>query len=419
VPARPAACPPAAGAYLITGGGSGIGAEIALDLAGRGAARLALLGRAPRAERAALLARLEALGSEVVYLQADVGRPAELADALARVQRRWGRLTGVFHAAGLYDRRTYSLVNKDLAGFRAVQQPKVRGTWNLRRLLQDSPPDFVVLLASIAGVAGPLGTGLGDYAAANAFMDGCARAWDGAGGTRWLAMDWSLWDGVGMGEGSAGRDRALRALGLRPLEKRAALDALWGVLADPPASQVVVLAADAARFRPEHVLHGAPTSDHSAAALRPRSAHQSVPPAQAPHADGQRNGQRAGTIDFLGDALARLLHLERQDIDLDTSLADYGMDSLTIADLIGKLEAQYGRAINPVALLEHPTLRGLAAYLDATDGPDDGAGLPPDASPIGSTPEAPELGILRALERGEIAEQDAFAQLSALLGVAG
>jgi hypothetical protein len=87
--------------------------------------------------------------------------------------------------------------------------------------------------------------------------------------------------------------------------------------------------------------------------------------------------------------------------------------------LLGKLEAHVGRSINPVALLEHPTLRGLAAYLDAMDGTSNGAIHLPDAAPGLPTADAPELRILRALERGEITEQDAFAQLSALREVAG
>jgi acyl carrier protein len=125
------------------------------------------------------------------------------------------------------------------------------------------------------------------------------------------------------------------------------------------------------------------------------------------------------------DQLARLLRLDRQEIDLDVSLGDYGMDSLTIADLIGTLEAQYGRSINPAVLLENPTLRGLAAYLDAaatvvddTDStPRRDAELVAPQPPSGQSPsEAPELRILKALERGEITEHDAFERLTALMG---
>lgn len=84
------------GVAVVSGGGSGIGREIALALARRGHP-LALLGRRP----ALLEQTLSSAGGEGVALGCDV-RDAEAVAAAAReIERRWGAASLVVPAAGL------------------------------------------------------------------------------------------------------------------------------------------------------------------------------------------------------------------------------------------------------------------------------------------------------------------------------
>jgi hypothetical protein len=53
--------------------------------------------------------------------------------------------------------------------WRAVTEPKIRGTWNLHHVLKDQPLDFFVLFSSISGIVGTRGQAA--YAAANTFLD--------------------------------------------------------------------------------------------------------------------------------------------------------------------------------------------------------------------------------------------------------
>ncbi|MGI4870009.1 MAG: SDR family oxidoreductase [Janthinobacterium lividum] len=83
----------------ITGASSGIGEATALLLAGRGA-RLVLGAR--REERlAALAARIEAAGGEVVYRATDVRQRADMEQLVALAQQRFGQLDVLVSNAGV------------------------------------------------------------------------------------------------------------------------------------------------------------------------------------------------------------------------------------------------------------------------------------------------------------------------------
>ncbi len=181
--------------YLITGGLRGIGLSLARQLATRGASRLALLGRSPASSKAArVIAALEEKGVEVLQLQADVADPLQMADALAQIHGRAGRLDGVFHAAGVLSDAPLLLKSADDIG--RVLAPKVEGTQVLAEVLRRTPPDFVILFSSTSAVLGLAGQI--DYAASNAFLNAFARHMTTKGPTHFVAVNWGIWRDVGM-----------------------------------------------------------------------------------------------------------------------------------------------------------------------------------------------------------------------------
>jgi NAD(P)-dependent dehydrogenase (short-subunit alcohol dehydrogenase family) len=92
---------------VVTGGSTGIGAAIALELATAGATVL-VTGRHP--------ATLEASASRhpsIVGLVADVSKPADAARTIAEVKSRWGRLDVLVNNAGIAEVAPLADANED------------------------------------------------------------------------------------------------------------------------------------------------------------------------------------------------------------------------------------------------------------------------------------------------------------------
>jgi NAD(P)-dependent dehydrogenase (short-subunit alcohol dehydrogenase family) len=84
---------------LITGGTSGIGRETAVAFAARGA-KVAVAGR--RSEEGSKTVQLiKDGGGEAIFVKADVSQPNEVAEMVAEVVQRYGRLDISFNNAGI------------------------------------------------------------------------------------------------------------------------------------------------------------------------------------------------------------------------------------------------------------------------------------------------------------------------------
>jgi acyl transferase domain-containing protein len=207
------------GVYLITGGFGGIGGALARYLAQAVRAKLVLVGRSSvdqpdvgdsevsASRRMALVRELESLGGEVLPLRADVAVSEEVAYAVKEARRRFGRIDGVIHAAGIATAGIVQLKTRPAA--EAVFAAKTRGTAALWAQLKDGPPDFILLCSSMTTFLG--GPGQVDYSAANNVLDAFARwARQQKSGPRVISVNWDAWLHAGMAVGADLPD-ALRA----------------------------------------------------------------------------------------------------------------------------------------------------------------------------------------------------------------
>jgi acyl carrier protein len=64
------------------------------------------------------------------------------------------------------------------------------------------------------------------------------------------------------------------------------------------------------------------------------------------------------------EELARQLARNPQDVSVDDTFHDLGLDSLTGIRLVRALEERTGLTIDPPVFFDHPSIRALAAYLD-------------------------------------------------------
>jgi len=91
--------------YIVTGGTQGLGREIALHLAGEGAAAVTICGRNQDNGRAAA-AEISETGCSCSYVPADLFYEKDCRNVVARAIRKFGRVDGLVNAAGLTNRGT-------------------------------------------------------------------------------------------------------------------------------------------------------------------------------------------------------------------------------------------------------------------------------------------------------------------------
>ncbi|MET0333893.1 MAG: beta-ketoacyl synthase N-terminal-like domain-containing protein, partial [Rhizobacter sp.] len=275
----------------------------------------------------------------------DVTDAAALERLIAEVRGVHGDLSGVIHSAGVL--RDSFLIKKTAQQLQDVFAPKVQGLVNLERATHDQALDYFITFSSIAATHGNVGQG--DYAAANAFMDArMAQRQSERQAThpneRSLSINWPLWEEGGMQIDAASRERLWSSLGLSPLPNEAGLQALHAALAQS-AAQLVVLHGDAKRLLPGMQLH-------------PLTA----PDSARPTTDKLPERTQA----WLHGFVAEQLRLQAAQLDMNTPLQEYGVDSVLLTQLLKTLGQRLGiGALDPTAFYEHPSVSAFAAWLVA------------------------------------------------------
>ena len=69
--------------------------------------------------------------------------------------------------------------------------------------------------------------------------------------------------------------------------------------------------------------------------------------------------------DWLTTKVAGYLNVAPNTIDIDTPLADCGIDSIMAMTLCADLECERGLAVNTTIVWDHPTIDAIANYLVA------------------------------------------------------
>ena len=201
---------------LVTGGGKGIAAECGLSLARETGVRLALLGRSHVADDRDLTANLErmaASGVEFRYLAADVTDADAVRGAVKAAESALGPITAVVHGAGVnVPRLLHSL---DDSAFVQTLAPKVKGAHNILGAVRAHQLKLLVTFGSIIARTGLPGEA--DYGLANEWLTRLTEQFQkDHPSCRCLALEWSVWSGVGMGD-RLGRVEALARQGITPI----------------------------------------------------------------------------------------------------------------------------------------------------------------------------------------------------------
>ncbi|MBP1888333.1 type I polyketide synthase [Sinorhizobium mexicanum] len=196
------------GVYLITGALGRIGMSLTEHLVTLGATVVGITRRVvPDSldwNRADLdehdwmrrLAALDTAMGRVIIRQVDVSDFDGLSSVLDSMVREFGRIDGIFHAAGLGGAKFLSEMEDTTSAGEFAS--KIAGTRNLYAAIERmqstraQTPEFVFLFSSLASILG--GPAMTAYAAANRFMDAFARQVQDKLGVRWINSNWDDWD---------------------------------------------------------------------------------------------------------------------------------------------------------------------------------------------------------------------------------
>jgi len=98
-------CPLLKPTAIVTGAAQGIGKAIACKLAGQGARIMAVDQNAPKG--IAFAAEMVSAGLDVKFVQADVGKTAEVSAVISIVEREYGQLDWIINNAGFGSRKPF------------------------------------------------------------------------------------------------------------------------------------------------------------------------------------------------------------------------------------------------------------------------------------------------------------------------
>jgi NAD(P)-dependent dehydrogenase (short-subunit alcohol dehydrogenase family)/acyl carrier protein len=362
------------GTYFITGGLGGVGLTLAEHLARTRQAKLVLLGRSPFPSREhwprlledtsngdstrrkiEKIIYLEALGAEVLVLQADVAIQAELEAAAAKARKRFGAIHGVIHAAGevgsgLISAKTEAMVAQ-------VFSPKVQGMRVLQAAFKDEALDFMLLCSSLAAIAG--GLSKVDYCAANAYLDAVARAADRESLFPVISVNWDGWREVGMAA-----NMALPAgVGIAPHEGAEVFERIvrglnsGNDITRPPARPQVIVSTvnlnDRLNQTQDDLITQPLTFDTVTKQDRyPRPSLQTI--FKLPDSELEKG---------IAEIWQSLLGLDA--IGVNDNLFELGGDSLLGIQLLSRVRAGFAVDLHPADFFRSPTVADLAALVEA------------------------------------------------------
>lgn len=355
------------GVYLITGGLGNIGIALSEYLAQKYKARLVLVGRfalPPRETWSALIdgrepddpvrtrisaiRRIEQLGAEVLYLDANVADATAMRRVVEQATKRFGALHGVIHGAGIVGDDGYlEIKDTDLATSDGHFKAKVYGSLALEAALADMPLDFCLLMSSLSSVLG--GIGQAAYAASNIYLDALARRHNRTSRVPWLSVNWDVWRLQGEAVTALAPGGTLRELGMSATEATGMLET---VLSKRSATQLVVSTGDLGQRIDQWVklqsLDTTPATPVSA--TRPRSSSA---------LDAPRDETEEQVARIWQDALGM------DDVGINDSFAQLGGHSLLAVRIVAELREAFQIDLPVKALFEAPTVAELSRYVKA------------------------------------------------------
>ena len=345
--------PACSGTELVSGGLGGIALRLCADRVRRGCRHLLLLARRqPAAEEAALLEDLRQQGCTVRLALADVSDSSALRHAVDSALKDMPPLKRIWHLAGTLD--DDRLLRLDASRFKRVLAPKAEGAWNLHRLSLDHQLEAFVLFSSTASFLGPMG--MGNYAAANAFLDELAL-YRRHLGLPALSINWGAFRDAGMAARQADL-RTLSRLGIHTVAPEEGFAVMERLLSRDEC-RAAVLHMDWPRYAAGYDSDRLPPLLRSLCPATADDSEASV----SPEADSAGRDSRDAVMRAVRAKVATILRTDAASLPGDANLIELGVDSLLALDLFQSLEKQFRIRVDRSLLFKEPTIDALASRI--------------------------------------------------------
>ena len=314
------------------------------------------------AQQVSVLRELEAYGSEVLVLSADVADLQQMQSVHQRVKEEFGSVHGIIHAAGIEGGGAIQVQAAQTADGEFAA--KIVGTRVLEKIFLPDRPDFFMLCSSHNSLLG--GSGQVGYCAANAFLDAYAQARAAETGTQTISINWDRWQGIGM---AAKVEAVHLARSREPLSRGLTTEegvmAFHRILAKGTLSQVVVSKMDFAAS-----IKSLTTMAEDAAGSMKRGE------GREKEANGVADAHRRP--DLSSAYFAPRFKVERtiavlweealgiRPVGVHDNFHELGGDSLIATQLASRIRQLLNVNLSVRDLLEHTTVASLAEYLTAS-----------------------------------------------------
>jgi NAD(P)-dependent dehydrogenase (short-subunit alcohol dehydrogenase family)/acyl carrier protein len=354
--------------WLITGGHSGIGFEIARAIGSKGNCTLLIIGRTvlpakdrwmdeelSPAQRATIknLLILEETGASVSYHSADLGNAEAMEKLFAELRLRYTQLTGVVHSAGIGS-SGQKMADRKMEDIQKTFTPKINGTLVLDTFTRSMNPRWFVVFSSMSAVV-PAASGA-DYSVANGYQDAFAE-YGQQQGREFISIDWPDWKETGLSYrktlGHTGEQLQERHSDLEPISNADGVANFFKAL--QMGGRVLVVKADFRLFR-----------------VNPYFAIGDLSGPQLPADTPKDNFEvflesRKDIFTPTQLSVARIWHdvLKLDSVKLTDDFYDMGGHSLNIVRMINRIEQQLKVTLPIGDILDNATLGGIAAKIDA------------------------------------------------------
>ncbi|WP_189868200.1 type I polyketide synthase, partial [Streptomyces noursei] len=261
-------------------------------------------------------------------------------------------LTGVVHAAGVLDDGVVESLTPDRVD--AVLRPKADAAWNLHELTRDMDLSVFVLFSSAAGTLGS--PGQGNYAAANAYLDGLAHH-RRAEGLQATSLAWGLWaDPSGM----AGTLPHTPRTGVDPLPTDEGL-ALFDAAVDSDQPTLVPVRLDLATFRARESVPALLRGLVRGPVRRSTGSAEALVQRLVGLTEAEQDRLLLEEVRTLATAV--LGYASTDAVDVDRGFLELGFDSLTAVELRNRVGAATGLRLPATVLFDYPTAVALAGHI--------------------------------------------------------